>query len=90
MGRESRKEWMLYLFAKAGANNVNYKYNQFLRQDNHPIELDPQTSMFEERINYLHNNAVEAGWVAGSSDYIYSSALDYEGVKGLIEIDLLL
>ncbi|MBO9674372.1 MAG: hypothetical protein J7577_13070 [Sphingobacteriaceae bacterium] len=45
--------------------------------------------MFEERINYLHNNPVEPGLVADASDYLYSSAIDYEGGKGLIGIDLL-
>ena len=86
---ESRKEWMLYLFAKAGQQNSNNKNFQFWRQDNHPIELDPHLNMFEERIDYLHNNPVKAGWVTNASDYLYSSAIDYEGGKGLIEIDLL-
>jgi putative transposase len=86
---ESRKEWMLYLFAKAGQQNSNNKNFQFWRQDNYPIELDPHLNMFEERINYLHNNPVEAGLVANASDYLYHSAIDYEGGKGLIGIDLL-
>ena len=38
--RESRKKWMLELFAangKANSNNVKF---QFRQQDNHPIELN--------------------------------------------------
>ena len=87
---ESRKEWMLYLFSKAGQQNSNNKNFQFWRQDNHPIELDPHLNMFEERIDYLHNNPVEAGLVANAADYLYSSAIDYEGGKGLIDIDMLI
>ncbi|KRT14243.1 transposase [Pedobacter ginsenosidimutans] len=87
---ESRKEWMLYLFSKAGQQNSNNKNFQFWRQDNHPIELDPHLNMFEERIDYLHNNPVEAGLVANAADYLYSSAIDYEGGKGLIDIDVLI
>ncbi|WP_293787263.1 hypothetical protein [uncultured Pedobacter sp.] len=85
---ENRKEWMLYLFAKACQKNSNNKNFQFWRQD-HPIELDPYSNMFEERINYLRNNPVEAGLVANASDYLYCSAIDHEGGKGLIGIDLL-
>ncbi|WP_431291697.1 REP-associated tyrosine transposase [Pedobacter sp. P26] len=87
---ESRKEWMLYLFSKAGQQNSNNKNFQFWRQDNHPIALDPHLDMFDERINYLHNNPVEAGIVANAADYLYSSAIDYEEGKGLIEIDMLI
>ena len=67
------------------------KYNknfQFWRQDNHPIELDPHLNMF--RIDYLHHNLVEAGLVANAADYLYSIAIDYEGGKGLIDIDVLI
>ncbi|TCC89071.1 transposase [Pedobacter frigiditerrae] len=87
--KESRKDWMLYLFGKAGEKNSNNKVFQFWQQDNHPIELDPQTNMFDTRINYLHDNPVEAGLVVKGSDYLYSSAIDYEDDKGLIEIDRL-
>ncbi|RZK53271.1 MAG: transposase [Pedobacter sp.] len=86
---ESRKNWMLHLFKKAGEKNSNNDVFQFWQQDNHPIELDPQTNMFEERINYLHDNPVEAGLVTKGSDYLYSSAIDYEEGVGLIEIDRL-
>lgn len=35
---ESRKDWMLPLFAKAGNDNSNNKIYQFWQQDNHPIQ----------------------------------------------------
>ena len=37
--KESRREWMMDIFAKAGAYNRNNKYHQFWRQDNRPIEI---------------------------------------------------
>jgi REP element-mobilizing transposase RayT len=86
---ESRKEWMLFLFAKAGKQNSNNTNYQFWWQDNHPIELDFHSNMFEQRLNYLHNNPVEAGIVDKAEDYLYSSARDYQEGKGLIEIDVL-
>ncbi|MBK8735417.1 MAG: hypothetical protein IPL98_05770 [Saprospiraceae bacterium] len=37
--KESRKEWMLNIFAEAGEKNSNYLNFQFWQQDNHPIEI---------------------------------------------------
>ena len=37
--KESRKEWLLEQFAKAGANASNVNKYQFWRHDNKPIEL---------------------------------------------------
>ena len=37
--KESRREWMMNAFGKAGTKNANNKIYQFWQQDNHPIEL---------------------------------------------------
>jgi REP element-mobilizing transposase RayT len=36
---ESRRDWMIWMFKRAGEKNSNNKYFQFWQQDNHPIEL---------------------------------------------------
>lgn len=36
-------------------------------------------------MDYIHNNLVEAGLVFKPEDYVYSSAIDYAGGKGLLE-----
>ena len=41
----------------------------------------------KERLNYLHDNPVRNGLVAEQWDYIYSSAGDYQGRKGLVNIE---
>ena len=38
-------------------------------------------------MNYIHNNPVKAGFVDKPEDYRYSSARDYAGTKGLIDIE---
>ena len=38
-----------------------------------------------EKINYVHNNPVEAGLVYRAEDYVYSSASDYSDEKGLLD-----
>lgn len=41
--------------------------------------------MNNEFIDYIHNNAVEAGIIDKFEDYLYSSAIDYLDIKGKIE-----
>ena len=86
--RESRRSWMLRLFKSAGINNSNNQQYQFWQQDNHPVELSTNR-MMDQRLDYIHDNPVKAGLVRAPEDYIYSSAIDYSGGKGLIEIELI-
>jgi len=81
--RESRKEILLEQFLKAGAKSSNVKKYQFWRHDNKPIELW-NNKVIDEKINYIHYNPVEEGLVFRPEDYLYSSARDYSGEKGLL------
>lgn len=42
--------------------------------------------MMEQKLNYIHQNPVKAGIVENPEDYLYSSARNYAGVKGFIEV----
>ena len=83
--QESRKEWMLAIFKASGAYNANNTNYQFWRQDNKPIELWSH-EVIQQKLDYIHNNPVEAGFVSEPEHWRYSSAIDYSGGKGLIEI----
>ena len=83
--QESRKEWMLWMFARAGKKNPNNDSYQFWQQNNHPIELSTN-EMIDQRLEYLHMNRVESGFVSEPHHYLYSSAADYSGKKGLVPI----
>lgn len=85
--KESRREWMLDIFKREGAiNSRNIEY-QFWRQDNQPMELYSAAFIFQ-KMNYIHNNAVEAGIVEKAEDYLYSSARDYKLTRkcGLLDV----
>jgi len=82
--KESRREWLLEQFMKAGVKSSNVKQYQFWRHDNKPKELW-SNKVIDEKINYVHYNPVEEGLVYFPQDYIYSSARDYAGEKGLID-----
>lgn len=83
---ESRKEWILRMMQEAGEKNSNVKYRQFWQQHNHPIELW-SAGVIDQKVNYIHNNPVKAGFVNEPHDWRYSSAIDYSGGKGVLEID---
>ncbi|CAM3633443.1 transposase [Pontibacter korlensis] len=85
--QESRKEWMLWLMERAGLKNSNVKHRQFWQQHNQPIELW-SAAVIDQKINYIHNNPVEAGFVSEPHHWKYSSAIDFRGGKGVLEIEV--
>ncbi len=83
--QESRKDWLLDLFSKAGKANGNNTMYQFWQQDNHPIELEGD--WIDEKLTYIHENPVKEGWVAEPEDYWYSSARNYAGFDAPLKIE---
>ena len=87
--QESRKELLLWLFEKDGTNNPNNTRFQFWQQHNHPVEL-ATNEMIDQRLDYIHNNPVEAGIVLSPEHYLYSSAINYAGLpEKLIDVILI-
>ena len=82
--RESRKIFLLDKFKEAANLSSNVQNYQFWRHDNKPIELW-SNSVIKEKIDYIHQNPVEAGLVFKPEDYVYSSAIDYADEQGLLE-----
>lgn len=84
---ESRKKWMMNRFkfrGKFNSNNIDY---QFWMQNNHPIILDTNEKL-DQRINYIHQNPVKAGFVEKAEDWLHSSAADYFEIRqGQISIE---
>jgi REP element-mobilizing transposase RayT len=83
--QESRKEWMLWMMERAGKKLSNNKDFQFWLQHNHPIAL-VNSDILLQRLNYLHNNPIVAGFVYEPQHWRFSSAIDYSGGKGLIDL----
>jgi len=42
--------------------------------------------MMDQKLEYLHMNPVLSGFVDRPETYLYSSARDYAGEKGLLDI----
>lgn len=87
---ESRKVWMLKKFEFAGGRLNRISKYKFWKDSNHAICLDDMdTEMTEQKLEYIHNNPVEAMLVHKAQDYIFSSAVDYMGEKGLVNVRLI-
>ena len=71
----------------ANRTNANDKYKVWTG-NNHPEEIHSETFL-RTKMNYIHENPVRAGLVRKASDYLYSSAANYEGKKGIMDIDFL-
>ena len=84
--KESRKEWMLAKFEKAGKLNPGNDIYQFWQHDNHPIEL-ASFSMFKEKLDYIHYNPVAEGFIIMLEDWLYNSAKSYcKEETGMLDI----
>ncbi|MDD2828937.1 MAG: transposase [Sulfuricurvum sp.] len=67
------------------AHKTDSKYQ--LWQEGSAPKLIQSDAMMIERINYIHNNPVKRGYVDEAKYWRYSSARDYEGNEGLIEVE---
>lgn len=71
--KESRKDWMLHVFRFHAKYKVSYDEYNFWQNTNHPVELfTPE--VIEQKLNYVHNNPVRAGYVEEPQHWINSSA----------------
>ena len=74
--KESRKEFLLWMFERTAKKNKRNSKFQVWQQHNHPIELTTN-EMIDQRLDYIHNNPVEAGFVLEPESWDWGSAKDY-------------
>ena len=86
--QESRREWILEMMRHAGSINSNVKQYQFWQQNNQPIELW-SNHVINQKLDYIHNNPVVAGFVVEPHHWKYSSAMDYAGMKSDVKVYLI-
>lgn len=80
---ESRREWMLERFKKATETHSRNKNYQFWQYGNHAEEVFTLKFLWS-KIDYIHLNPVRAGIVEHAADYLYSSASNYSGNRGVL------
>lgn len=73
----------LAFYKKAHKQETTYQ----VWQEGMQPKLIQSEAMMMEKINYIHNNPIKRGYVDEAKHWRYSSARDYEGVSGIIEIE---
>lgn len=85
---ESRRKWMLERFRIAGQNHPKTKNFKFWKDGTWPLAIGSKPFLMQ-KLHYIHKNPVAAEIVERPVDYLYSSARNYAGAKGLIDVVLL-
>ncbi len=83
---ESRDDWMLQLFYNAGKYNKKIKDYCFWQRGNDEQEIFLE-DYYLQKLNYIHMNPVVAEIVDEPHFYKYSSAIDYAGFRGLLNLE---
>ncbi|MCJ8165186.1 transposase [Pontibacter sp. E15-1] len=83
--QESRKGWLLWLMKSAGELSSKHEIYKLWQEGYHPVLLY-NNQLMEQKLDYLHGNPVKAGFVSEPEQWNYSSAIDYAGGKGRLEI----
>jgi REP element-mobilizing transposase RayT len=87
-GNESRKEWMLNLFGFEPSKHKRNENYQFWTHENHAEHIY-SIKFIAQKLQYIHNNPVRAGYVENAWDYLYSSARNYASLDAVIDVILL-
>ena len=72
----------LAFYKKAHKNDRAY---QFWQEGVHPEWIQDET-MMRQKVEYIHQNPVKRGYVDESVHWRYSSARNYAGQEGLLEV----
>ena len=80
---ESRSEWLLSVFKQAAYNHKRNSNYQVWTHENHSVHVY-SNKFITQKIDYIHNNPVQANFVRQPEDYIYSSACNYAGETAVL------
>lgn len=84
---EIRRNWVMKKFKEASiAMNLSDKFQVWQASLNSVcIDLHDE-DLINEQIEYIHNNPLRDRIVTHAEDYLHSSARDYAGIKGLVNV----
>lgn len=87
MAKKTGREWLINHFAFHTKTHKTESEHQVWQEGAHP-QLIQGDKMLNQKIDYIHNNPVERGWVDTPEHWRYSSARNYFlEDHSLIEID---
>ncbi|MBS1566748.1 MAG: transposase [Bacteroidetes bacterium] len=78
--KESRKDWLLHMFRFNAHLKHQYQRYHFWQPTNHAITIT-SPAMQLQKVIYVHQNPVRAGYVAEAEHWVYSSAYAFSPLK---------
>jgi REP element-mobilizing transposase RayT len=85
---ETKREWLLDKLSFYGRYNVNNQYFKLWQEGYRPIELYSQKFFFQ-KLDYIHSIPVKELIVTNPWDYNLSSAKNYAGMEGLLQVQII-
>ncbi|MBM9613088.1 transposase [Desulfobulbus rhabdoformis] len=83
--RERKADWILQQLALYKAGFKTDRQYQLWQEGAHPQQIQDET-MMRQKVEYIHNNPVKRGYVDDPLHWRYSSARNYAGLPGLVEV----
>ena len=84
--RQEGKQWLLKQFEFFKSAHKGNSQHQVWQEGFHPQAISGE-NMLRQKLDYIHYNPVRIGLVDRPEDWVYSSARDYLGQDGVLEID---
>jgi putative transposase len=88
LARQENKLWLLRQFEFLKSLHKSNSQHQVWQEGFHPQAIISE-DMLRQKLDYMHYNPVRLGLVDHPEDWRYSSARDYLGQNGMMEIDLI-
>jgi REP element-mobilizing transposase RayT len=88
LAEEEDKSWLLNQLQFHKHDHKTDSRHQVWQEGFHPQQLYSE-KVLRQKVEYLHHNPVRAGLVARAEDWFHSSARNYAGLPGALEIDVL-
>jgi REP element-mobilizing transposase RayT len=85
-----RRSWMLARFEQISHDLKRIEKYQLWQNSSNPVYVDfKEPYSVEEQLMYIHENPVRDRIVCHGEDYLFSSAKNYSGKKGLVNVTVI-
>ena len=85
---ESRRWWIKRLFKHAAEKHVRNSIHQVWTHNLHLLELSHH-DIIKQKLEYIHDNPVRAGYVSEPEHWRYSSASNYRRELSVFNVDVI-
>lgn len=67
-------------------HKIDRRY-QLWQEGSHPQRIH-SVEMMQQKVGYIHNNPIKRGWVDEPEHWRYSSARNYAGMRGVLDVEM--